>query len=341
MVLAAFSCRTYSLARPLRLGFITNQLLSPLCPGLRIRGLSILCAQYRPRAMASSSSSWELPLVAVCQVTSTPDKQQNFKTCAELVREAARLGACLAFLPEAFDFIARDPAETLRLSEPLGGNLLEDYIQLARECGLWLSLGGFHERGQDWEQTQKIYNCHVLLNSKGSVVATYRKTHLCDVELPGQGPMRESNSTIAGPSLESPVSTPAGKIGLAICYDMRFPELSLALAQAGAEILTYPSAFGSVTGPAHWEVLLRARAIETQCYVVAAAQCGSHHEKRASYGHSMVVDPWGTVVARCSDGPGLCLAQINLNYLRQVRQHMPVFQHRRPDLYGNLGHPLS
>ncbi|XP_008578442.1 PREDICTED: nitrilase homolog 1 isoform X2 [Galeopterus variegatus] len=269
--------------------------------------------------MAISISSWEQPLVAVCQVTSTPDKQQNFKTCAELVREAARLGACLAFLPEAFDFIARDPAETLRLSEPLGGNLLGEYTQLARECGLWLSLGGFHERGQDWEQTQKIYNCHI----------------------PGQGPMHESNSTIPGPGLESPVSTPAGKIGLAICYDIRFPELSLALAQAGAEILTYPSAFGSVTGPAHWEVLLRARAIETQCYVVAAAQCGRHHEKRASYGHSMVVDPWGTVVARCSEGPGLCLARIDLNYLRQLRQHLPVFQHRRPDLYGNLGHPLS
>ncbi|KAM8817790.1 deaminated glutathione amidase isoform 3-T3 [Rhynchonycteris naso] len=205
--------------------------------------------------MAVSSSSWKLPLVAVCQVTSTPDKQQNFKACAELVREAARLGACLAFLPEAFDFIARDPAETLHLSEPLGGNLLGEYAQLARECGLWLSLGGFHERGQDWEQTQKIYNCHVLLNNKGSVVATYRKTHLCDVEIPGQGPMRESNTTLPGPSLESPVSTPAGKVGLAICYDMRFPELSLALAQAGAEILTYPSAFGSVTGPAHWEAI--------------------------------------------------------------------------------------
>ncbi|XP_027465866.1 deaminated glutathione amidase isoform X1 [Zalophus californianus] len=344
MVLALSSCRTSYLSRPPRLGFIvrpSHQFLSfLLCPGLQIPRLSVLCAQRRPRAMAISSSSWELPLVAVCQVTSTPDKQENFKTCAELVREAARLGACLAFLPEAFDFIARDPAETLRLSEPLGGNLLGEYTQLARECGLWLSLGGFHERGQDWEQTQKIYNCHVLLDNKGSVVATYRKTHLCDVEIPGQGPMHESNSTIPGPSLESPVSTPVGKIGLAICYDMRFPELSLALAQAGAEILTYPSAFGSVTGPAHWEVLLRARAIETQCYVVAAAQCGRHHEKRASYGHSMVVDPWGTVVAHCPEGPGLCLARIDLRYLRQLRQHLPVFEHRRPDLYGTLGHPL-
>ncbi|XP_011813054.1 PREDICTED: nitrilase homolog 1 [Colobus angolensis palliatus] len=275
MVLAISSCRTYSLSRRPQLGFITrppHRFLSLLCARLRIPRLSVPCAQPRPRAMAISSSSCELPLVAVCQVTSTPDKQQNFKTCAELVREAARLGACLAFLPEAFDFIARDPAETLRLSEPLGGRLLEEYTRLARYQGK---------------------SCFSF------------------------------------------------QVGLAVCYDMRFPELSLALAQAGAEILTYPSAFGSVTGPAHWEVLLRARAIETQCYVVAAAQCGRHHEKRASYGHSMVVDPWGTVVARCSEGPGLCLARIDLSYVRQLRQHLPVFQHRRPDLYGNLGHPLS
>ncbi|XP_072500082.1 deaminated glutathione amidase isoform X4 [Notamacropus eugenii] len=209
----------------------------------------------------------------------------------------------------------------------------------SRECGIWLSLGGFHERGQHWEQSQRIYNCHVLLDKEGSIVATYRKTHLCDVKLPGQGPMCESTSTIPGPTLGSPVSTPAGKVGLAICYDLRFPELSLALAQDGAEILTYPSAFGSVTGPAHWEVLLRARAIETQCYVVAAAQWGQHHEKRGSYGHSMVVDPWGIVIARCSEGQGLCLAHIDLAYLHQIRQRMPVAQHRRPDLYGNLGRP--
>lgn len=286
--------------------------------------------------MSSSSVAPHLPLVAVCQVTSTPDKQQNLQACARLVREAAARGACLAFLPEGFDFIARNPEETLGLSEPLDGHLLGKYSQLARECGLWLSLGGFHERGPDWEQSRKIFNCHVLLDSQGSVVATYRKTHLCDVEVPGQGPMRESSSTLPGPRLEPPVSTPAGKLGLAVCYDMRFPELSLALVQAGAEILTYPSAFGSVTGPAHWEVLLRARAIETQCYVVAAAQCGRHHENRMSYGHSMVVDPWGTVVAQCSEGPGLCLAHINLGYLRQLRQHLPVIQHRRPNLYSNL-----
>uniref|UniRef100_A0A6I8MYG9 CN hydrolase domain-containing protein n=1 Tax=Ornithorhynchus anatinus TaxID=9258 RepID=A0A6I8MYG9_ORNAN len=210
-----------------------------------------------------------------------------------------------------------------------------------RECGLWLSLGGFHERGPDWETTPRIYNCHVLLDGHGAVVATYRKTHLCDVELPGQGPMRESGHTLPGPALAAPVDTPAGKLGLAICYDLRFPELSLALAQAGAEILTFPSAFGCITGPAHWEVLLRARAIETQCYVVAAAQCGRHHGQRASYGHSLVVDPWGTVVARGSEGPGLLLAPVDLDHLRHIRRQIPVFQHRRPDLYGHLGRALG
>uniref|UniRef100_A0A5F8GEC5 Nitrilase 1 n=1 Tax=Monodelphis domestica TaxID=13616 RepID=A0A5F8GEC5_MONDO len=219
----------------------------------RLPGLSLFRNSRRPGTMAVSTLNRGLPLVAVCQVTSTPDKEQTFAACSGLVREAAKLGACLAFLPEAFDFIARDPAETLQLSEPLGGDLVSRYAQLARECGLWISLGGFHERGQDWEQTQRIYNCHVLLDNKGSIVATYRKTHLCDVELPGQGSMCESNSTAPGPTLGSPISTPAGKVGLAICYDLRFPELSLALAQNGAEILTYPSAFGSVTGPAHWE----------------------------------------------------------------------------------------
>ncbi|NXC47216.1 NIT1 amidase, partial [Penelope pileata] len=171
----------------------------------------------------------------------------------------------------------------------------------------------------------------------GRRVAAYRKAHLCDVELPGRVCMRESAFTNAGTQLLPPVSTPAGKLGLSICYDLRFPEISLALRRAGAEILTYPSAFTVTTGSAHWEVLLRARAIETQCYVVAAAQSGQNHEGRSSYGHTLVADPWGTVVAQCGDGPGLCYAQIDLGYLHRVRQEIPVHSHRRPDLYGTVG----
>ncbi|KAM6395273.1 deaminated glutathione amidase [Rhynochetos jubatus] len=277
------------------------------------------------------------PLVAVAQVTSTPDKERNFAACAGLVREAAGRGARLVFLPEGFDYIGSDPAQTLDLAEPLDGDLMARYAELARECGVWLSLGGFHERGQDWATTRRIYNCHAVLDPAGCLVATYRKTHLCDVELEGRVTMKESGFTNPGAAIAAPVGTPAGKLGLCVCYDLRFPEISLALRRAGAEILTYPSAFTVPTGSAHWEVLLRARAIECQCYVAAAAQSGRNHEGRTSYGHSMVVDPWGTVVAQCREGPGLCYAEIHLDDLRRVRREIPVFRHRRPDLYGTTG----
>ncbi|NWH77192.1 NIT1 amidase, partial [Piaya cayana] len=276
------------------------------------------------------------PLVAVAQVTSTPDKEQNFSACAGLVREAAQRGAGLVFLPEAFDFIGRDATQTLSMAEPLDGDLMGRYAQLARDCGIWLSLGGFHERGHDWDTTQRIYNCHAVLDHDGRLVAAYRKTHLCDVELEGRVSMRESSFTNPGTEVVAPVPTPAGKLGLSICYDLRFPELSLALRRAGAEILTFPSAFTFHTGSAHWEVLLRARAIETQCYVVAAAQTGQNHERRVSYGHTLVVDPWGAVVAQCREGPGLCYAEIDLQYLHRVRREIPVFSHRRHDLYGTV-----
>ncbi|XP_021232087.1 nitrilase homolog 1 isoform X2 [Numida meleagris] len=304
------------------------------------------------------------PLVAVGQVTSTPDKEQNFSGCAALVRAAARRGACLVFLPEGFDYIGRDSAQTLSLAESLDGELMARYSALARDCGVWLSLGGFHERGADWPSTQRIYNCHVLLDPTGEppqpcpmeggpvtcpptpcaplllagrLAAAYRKTHLCDVELEGRVTMKESSFTNPGTEIVPPISTPAGRLGLSICYDLRFPEISLALRHAGAEILTYPSAFTFPTGSAHWEVLLRARAIETQCYVVAAAQTGRNHEGRVSYGHTLVADPWGTVVAQCSEGPGLCYAEIDLEYLHRVRREMPVQSHRRADLYGTVG----
>ncbi|NXX86623.1 NIT1 amidase, partial [Urocolius indicus] len=287
------------------------------------------------RAMAAPSGL--KPLVAVAQVTSTPDKEQNLAACSGLVREAAQRGACLIFLPEGFDYIGSDTAQTLSLSEGLDGPLMGSYKELARECGVWLSLGGFHERGQDWATTRRIYNCHVLLDAAGHLVAAYRKTHLCDVELESRVSMRESSFTNPGSAIVPPVSTPAGQLGLAVCYDLRFPELSLALRRAGADILTYPSAFTFPTGSAHWEVLLRARAIESQCYVVAAAQTGQNHERRLSYGHSLVVDPWGAVVAQCREGPGLCYAEIDLEYVQRVRRQIPVHSHRRHDLYGTVG----
>ncbi|XP_028565307.2 deaminated glutathione amidase isoform X2 [Podarcis muralis] len=291
---------------------------------------------HRFKAMSTGGAGPLKPLIAVCQMTSTPDKAHNWASCSQLVREAAQRGACVVFLPEAFDFIGSSVEEALSLAEPLEGDHLQRYVGLARECGVWLSLGGFHERGSDWESTGRIYNCHLLLDSKGTLVAAYRKTHLFDVEMEGRVSLKESAFTNPGSKIVAPVETPAGKVGLAICYDLRFPEISIALAREGAEILTYPSAFTVTTGSAHWEVLLRARAVETQCYVVAAAQTGKHHASRSSYGHAMVVDPWGSVVAQCQEGPGVCYAEIDLGYLHRIRQEMPVFSHRRADLYGQV-----
>ncbi|KAM9624159.1 deaminated glutathione amidase isoform 7-T7 [Morphnus guianensis] len=247
---------------------------------------------HLPHAMADPPTL--KPLVAVGQVTSTPDKELNFAICAGLVREATHRGACLVFLPEGFDYIGSNTAQTLSLAEGLDGDLMGRYAELAKEYGVWLSLGGFHERGQDWPTTQRIYNCHVLLDPAGNIVAAYRKTHLCDVELEGRVTMKESSFTNPGTEIVAPISTPAGK------------------------------------------VLLRARAIESQCYVVAAAQTGKNHEHRTSYGHALVVDPWGAVVAQCHEGTGLCYAEIDLNYLHRIRQEIPVHSHRRPDLYGTV-----
>ncbi|XP_044040516.1 deaminated glutathione amidase [Siniperca chuatsi] len=271
------------------------------------------------------------PVAAVCQVTATPDKEANFSACKQLVEEAKERGASMVFLPEGFDYIGSSREETLSLSESLTGDTISQYAQLARKLEVWLSLGGFHEQGHEWESDRRIYNSHVIINDKGDVISVYRKSHLFDVELPEKGvSLKESAFTIPGHSLVSPVQTPIGKVGLGICYDLRFPELSLALQRHGAEILTYPSAFTVATGAAHWEVLLRARAVETQCFVLAAAQVGRHHEKRSSYGHALVVDPWGEVLGDCGgEKPGMVLVEIDLEKVSSTRRNMPVQQHRR------------
>lgn len=183
---------------------------------------------------------------------------------------------------------------------------------------------------------RKVRNAHIIIDNEGKVVAVYRKIHLFDISGPGLPTLRESSFTEAGDEMVA-CDTAAGRIGLTVCYDLRFPPLYQALAAAGADILAVPSAFTVPTGAAHWETLLRARAIENQCYVVAAAQTGKHNERpgRASWGHAMVVDPWGTVVAQAGDGhaPGIITAEINHEFLRSVRAKMPVREHARPDLY--------
>jgi len=186
------------------------------------------------------------------------------------------------------------------------------------------------------EDPDKITNTHIIIDNKGEILETYNKAHLFDVNIPGAVSLSESSYVSPGCRLAPPVTTPLGKLGLGICYDLRFPEFSQSLTAAGAEILTFPSAFTVKTGAAHWESLLRARAIETQCYVVAAAQSGQHSEKRTSWGHSLIVSPWGEVLADGGQGEKVITANIDLDHLRTVRRNMPVQEHRRHDLYGRV-----
>lgn len=272
------------------------------------------------------------PLVAVCQMTSTADKNVNLQVVKELTAEAKSRSCTIAFFPEACDYLADNKKDTVAMALPLSGATVTAYKEIAATYDIWLSLGGLHEALPN--NTDHISNTHVLINNKGEIVSTYRKIHLFDMENKNTGVrLMESDYVKHGDKIVPPVSTPVGKLALSICYDMRFPELSLSLRKIGAEILTYPSAFTYQTGAAHWEILLRARAIETQCYVVAAAQTGAHNKKRVSWGHAMVIDPWGTIIAQCGEKTGIAVAAIDLDLLQQIRKNMPCENHRRTDLY--------
>lgn len=272
--------------------------------------------------------------VGVGQMCSTNDKQANLKQVKHIVQQAKKLDVKFLFLPECCDFVGENRQETLALSEELSKSILP-YKVLAKENEMWISLGGIHESILDssLEKTDKIHNSHVVINSTGDVVNVYRKLHLFDVVTP-EFKFRESDVVSNGNRIVPPIQTPIGKLGMQICYDVRFAEPSIALRKLGAEVLSYPSAFAYSTGKAHWETLLRARAIENQCYVVAPAQIGFHNSKRQSYGYAMVVDPWGKILACCEDMElGVKTANIDLNKLNKIRQNMPCFEHRRNDIY--------
>ncbi|CAH2101830.1 unnamed protein product [Euphydryas editha] len=272
--------------------------------------------------------------IAICQMTSVADKDANLSVVSKLVRDATKDNVQMIFFPEACDFICDNKQDALNSAESiLTGNTVKKYRELAAEHNVWLSMGGVHEK--DENNPKKLFNTHIIINNNGEIVQTYRKIHLFDVEIPEKNiRLKESDFCTPGNQIVAPVDSPIGRIGLSICYDMRFPELSTSLSIMGAEILTYPSAFTYATGSAHWHILLRSRAIENQCYVVAAAQTGHHNKKRRSYGHGLIVDPWGEVLADCGDSaPNYQVAEIS-DRIVEVRQNMPVFKHRRPDVYS-------
>jgi predicted amidohydrolase len=266
--------------------------------------------------------------VAACiQMHAEDDRERNHEVASRLVGEAAERGARLVVLPEVFAWrgpARRDAemAEELDGAEP--GPTLCLLRELARRHRVTIVGGSLLERAG----AALPHNTSVVLGEDGGLLAVYRKIHLFDVALPGRVEVRESARRAPG---EGPVcvDTEVARIGLSVCYDLRFPELYRALARGGAQILCVPSAFTFPTGAAHWDVLLRARAIENQCYVLAPNQFGKTADGHADYGHSSIVDPWGTVIARASDGEGVISAEIDLAYLSRVRSELPCLDHVR------------
>ena len=264
--------------------------------------------------------------VAAVQMTSTQDVERNVDTALRLCTEAFDDGAALAVLPECFAYLGPEEGK-IAIGEalPEGGPILKRFQDLARSRGAELVLGGFWERSDD---AGKVRNACVHLAADGSVRSVYRKIHLFDVDLPDGTSLRESDTV--EPGREPTVTTTAfGTLGLSVCYDLRFPELYRALVDRGAIALTVPAAFTLTTGKDHWHVLLRARAIEAQCYVIAAAQFGHHYGPRVSYGHALIADPWGTVLAECGDGEGFAIARIDPTEVERVRGAVPSLKHRR------------
>lgn len=263
-------------------------------------------------------------LAAAIQMTSTPDKGANLDQAERLIREAAGRGAELVVLPEVFNWRGPRGLEIEHV-EDVPGPTSQRMAALARELRIHLQAGSIGER---IEGERRCFNTALLFSPGGDLIARYRKIHLFDVEIPGQVSARESESRKAGDGAVT-AATALGTIGLSVCYDLRFPELYRRLVDAGAELVCIPSAFTFPTGSAHWETLIRARAIENQVYVIAPDQYGVSPNGYRDYGNSMIVDPWGTVLARAREGEGVIVAPIDRDYLARVRKELPCLRHRR------------
>lgn len=270
-------------------------------------------------------------LAACVQLRATTDVEDNLATTERLVRRAAALGAELVATPENTAFLGPQ-FHKVELAEPLDGPIGTRLSNLAASAGVHLLIGGLAEqrRVDGLVDKQRCYNTSVLYGPDGAQLAAYRKMHLFDVDVPGGLKIAESDTVAPGSEVVL-AETSLGRIGMSICYDLRFPELYRRLVDRGADIIAVPSAFTLTTGKDHWHTLLQARAIETQCWLLAPAQWGIHDDqgKRVSYGHSLIVDPWGCVAADKGHGVGLCLAEIDLERVRQVRAAIPVRDHRR------------
>ena len=267
--------------------------------------------------------------LAVIQMVSQDDVLANLAVARRLLQQAAESGARLAVLPENFAAMGRRDLAGIGRAEAEGrGPILPWLADTARDLGLWL-VAGTIPLPPEGQPEAKARACSLLIDSQGQCAARYDKLHLFDVDVAdSRGRYRESDDFAFGERVVV-ADTPVGRLGLTVCYDLRFPELYTRLREAGAELISAPAAFTAVTGAAHWQVLTRARAIETQCYVLAAGQGGSHPGGRQTFGHSAIIDPWGRVLAEQAAGEAVLLASRDAAEQASIRQRMPVANHRR------------
>lgn len=264
--------------------------------------------------------------VALCQMNSGDDVDANRAQAGELLDSAGEGGADIAALPETWTYMG-SASRHRDVAEPVPGPTSDWLAETARRHAMWILGGSVLEAGDDGT----VFNTSLLFDREGELVAGYRKIHLFDVQLSGQPPIRESFTYTAGDQIVT-APTEFGRLGMSICYDVRFPELYRAFASRACELVAVPAAFTFETGKDHWDVLLRARAIEGQCFVLAPAQWGTWgppEQNRRCFGNSLAVDPWGRVVARAADGVGLTFADLDLDEVRRVRDRLPALRHRR------------
>lgn len=261
--------------------------------------------------------------VALVQMVSLSDVALNLKHVENLLIQAREAGAQLAVLPENFALMGIRETDKIQIAELEGHGPIQDKIsQLAKRLGLWVVAGTIPLKGQG----SRVRASSLVYDEKGVQVARYDKIHLFDVRI-SEKEAHEESATIEPGAEVVVVDTPVGRLGLSVCYDLRFPELYQKLVSKGAQLFTVPSAFTATTGLAHWDVLLRARAIENLCYVLAPNQAGQHENLRHTYGHSMIVDPWGKVLSQLALGEGVVIADIDLQRQAQLREHFPCLDH--------------
>ncbi|MDD0845421.1 carbon-nitrogen hydrolase family protein [Pseudomonas sp. Gutcm_11s] len=267
--------------------------------------------------------------LAVIQMVSQDDVLANLSAARRLLQQAAESGARLAVLPENFAAMGRRDLAALGRAEAEGHGPILPWLKCtARDLSLWI-VAGTIALPPEGKADAKAHACSLLIDNQGQCAARYDKLHLFDVDVAdARGRYRESDDFAFGERVVV-ADTPVGKLGLTVCYDLRFPELYSRLREAGAELISAPAAFTAVTGEAHWQVLTRARAIETQCYVLAAGQGGSHPGGRETFGHSAIIDPWGRVLAEQPFGEAVLLASRDAAEQDAIRQRMPVARHRR------------